>query len=118
MKEDILSPSRPDNSQKAPSAALQDFAPRERTRPSVHRHFLITRPISVATKLRPTLPRNARHDCAYRKCYPVRMPLKSAIYKKPKTEASPVRGSKCDCYMALRAAGRNFCAPQQAAQIR
>jgi len=34
--------------------------------------------------------------CAYRKCYPVRMPLKSATYKKPKTEASPVRGLECN----------------------
>jgi putative ABC transport system permease protein len=31
---------------------------------------------------------SADGDCAYRKCYPVRLPLKSANYKKPKTEAS------------------------------
>jgi hypothetical protein len=34
--------------------------------------------------------------CAYRKCYPVRLPLKSATYKKPKTEASLLRGLGCN----------------------
>lgn len=34
--------------------------------------------------------------CAYRKCYLVRMRLKSATYKKPKMEASLVSGLECN----------------------
>ena len=58
---------------------------------------------SVSLKLRSStrfLTRESR-PCAYRKCYPVRMPLKSATYKNPKMEASPVRRLECN-NVALR----------------
>src|SRR5271165_1446076 len=37
-----------------------------------------------------------RNDCAYRKCYPARMRLKSATHMKPKMEASLVRRLECN----------------------
>ena len=54
-------------------------------------------------------PQNDMWDCAYRKCYPARMPLESATFKKPTEGATNRRVTMLHCVENRR---WNFCVAQ------